>query len=83
MTKDVDVLELKHDFRKTLEVLEILTKSLYQEEARSAALKLRLDSLEDSLALVYPNYKEYLAVKQPADADGRQTDQQETAIVSV
>jgi len=88
LTKDVDVLELKHDFHKTLEVLETLTRSLYQEEARSTALQLKLKSLEDGLALVYPNYKEYLLanththLKQPADTKSRQTSQ-ETAMVSV
>ena len=81
-TKDIDVLELKHDFQKTLEVLGILTRSLYQEEARSTALELKLKSLEDGLALVYPIYKEYLLPKQPADTKSRQTNQ-ETAMVSV
>jgi hypothetical protein len=82
LSKDVNVLELKHDFHKTLEVLETLTRSLYQEEARSTALALKLKSLEDGLALVYPNYKEYLLAKQPADTKSRQTNQ-ETAMVSV
>ena len=78
----MNVLELKHDFRKTLEVLETLTRSLYQEEVRSTALALKLKNLEDGLALVYPNYKEYLLAKQPADTKSRQTNQ-ETAMVSV
>ena len=84
LTKDVNVLELKHDFHKTLEVLETLTRSLYQEEARSTALELKLKSLEDGLALVYPNYKEYLLAKQPYhhDTKSRQANQ-ETAMVSV
>ena len=78
----MNVLELKHDFHKTLEVLETLTRSLYQEEVRSTALALKLKNLEDGLALVYPNYKEYLLAKQPADTNSRQTNQ-ETAMVSV
>ena len=54
-TKDIDVLKLKQDYLKTLDVLEISTKNLYSEESKAIALKLKLDTLEDNLKLVYPN----------------------------
>ena len=59
----MEVLKLKHDYIKTLDLLSILTKNLYKEESRATAYKLRLNTLEDNLKLVYPNCMEYLMQK--------------------
>ena len=62
-TKDIDVLKLKQDYNKTLDVLGIFTKRLYSEESKAIALRLRLDTLEDNLKLVYPNSMQYVMTK--------------------
>ena len=59
----MEVLKLKHDYIKTLDLLSILTKNLYKEESRATAYKLRLNTLEDNLKLVYPNCMKYLMQK--------------------
>jgi hypothetical protein len=58
--RDMEVLRLKHDYIKTLDLLEILTKNLYKEESRAIGYKLKLETLEDNLRLVYPNFMEYI-----------------------
>ena len=41
----MEVLRLKHDYIKTLDLLELLTKNLYREESRAIGYKLKLDTL--------------------------------------
>ena len=59
----MEVLSLKHDYVKTLDLLGVLTKNLYREESRGTSYKLKLNTLEDNLKLVYPNCMEYLMAK--------------------
>jgi len=69
--RDIDVLKLKHDYLKTLDALEILTQSIYKEESRATGLKLKLDTLEDNLALVYPNCMHYVRLKSTKGISGQ------------
>jgi len=62
-TRDVDVIKVKQGYHKTLDVLEMSTKKLYREESKNIAMKLKLETLEDNLLLVYPNCMNYLVTK--------------------
>jgi hypothetical protein len=41
----MEVLKLKHDYIKTLDLLGILTRNLYREESRATVYKLKLNTL--------------------------------------
>ena len=58
--RDVDIVKLKHDFEKTVNVLEILTKSLLNEEQKSLSYRLKLENLEDNLTILFPNWTFYM-----------------------
>jgi hypothetical protein len=57
------VLQLKHDFTKTLEILEISTRNTYLKEQRLIDCQMKHDKLLDNLALVYPMALEYILPK--------------------
>ena len=59
---------MKQGYHKTLDVLEMSTTKLYREEYKKIALKLKLETLEDNLLLVYPNCMEYVMTKSTMQA---------------
>ena len=58
-SKDVEFLALidKHD--KALQLLELVSKSLYQERQHTNRLTLELDTLKDNFTDILPNYEKY------------------------
>jgi len=62
--KDLEFLSLidKHD--KALQLLELVSKGLYEEREYNKTLKTELENLKENLQLVLPNHEHYYKNKE-------------------
>ena len=57
--RDITLLEHKHDYLKTIELVNRTVQSLYAEQDVKNSLQAKLDRYDENLRLIMPNYKFY------------------------
>lgn len=63
-SKDLEFLALIDKHEKALQLLELVSKSLYQEREQTNLLKLELDTIKDNFKDILPHYEKYYRNKE-------------------